>query len=207
MSDSTPRVPTGNTYDKYGSRNPVVRHLMASFQRDLLDLLTIAAPASVLDIGCGEGVLTERIASALRPAPVLGVDLADAGLAAHWRARHAVPNLRFTEMAAESLRFDDGEFELVCATEVLEHVVDPDAVLREMTRVAGGWLLLSVPREPLWRILNLARGAYVSSLGNTPGHLQHWSAKGFDRLLQSHGDIVAVHAPGAWTMRLLKLGG
>jgi 2-polyprenyl-3-methyl-5-hydroxy-6-metoxy-1,4-benzoquinol methylase len=206
MSDSTPGVPTGNTYDKYGSRNPVVRHLMASFERDLLDLVTVAAPASVLDVGCGEGVLTERIATALRPAPVLGVDLADPGLAAHWRTRDAAPNLRFTEMAAERLQFADGEFELVCATEVLEHVVDPDAVLREMTRVAGGWLLLSVPREPLWRILNLARGAYVTALGNTPGHVQHWSAPGFDALLRRHGDIVAVHAPGAWTMRLLRVG-
>ena len=51
---------TGNTYDKYGSTNPIVRRLMARFERDLGELFTRAAPSSVLDVGCGEGVLTER---------------------------------------------------------------------------------------------------------------------------------------------------
>jgi 2-polyprenyl-3-methyl-5-hydroxy-6-metoxy-1,4-benzoquinol methylase len=59
MSSGT-AVPTGNTYDKYGSTNPVVRRLMAGFERTLDDLFTIAAPATILDVGCGEGVLTEQ---------------------------------------------------------------------------------------------------------------------------------------------------
>ena len=53
-------VPTGNTYDKYGSTNPVVRRLMAGFESTLDELWTKAAPQSVLDVGCGEGVLTEQ---------------------------------------------------------------------------------------------------------------------------------------------------
>jgi 2-polyprenyl-3-methyl-5-hydroxy-6-metoxy-1,4-benzoquinol methylase len=48
---------TGNTYDKYGSTNPVVRRLMAAFERSLDELLGRAAPSSLLDVGCGEGVL------------------------------------------------------------------------------------------------------------------------------------------------------
>jgi len=56
----------------------------------------------------------------------------------------------------------------------LHHFEDPGGVVAEMARVANGHLLVSVPREPLWRGLNMARGAYIKDLGNTPGHLNHW---------------------------------
>src|SRR5262249_5216890 len=58
-------VPTGNTFDKYGSTNPVVRRLMSGFERSLAELFDRAAPESLLDVGCGEGVLTRRWAEQL----------------------------------------------------------------------------------------------------------------------------------------------
>jgi 2-polyprenyl-3-methyl-5-hydroxy-6-metoxy-1,4-benzoquinol methylase len=198
-------VPTGNTFDKYGSVNPVVRRLMARFVRDAAELLERAAPASLLDVGCGEGVLTARWAAQLDPAPVVGVDLDDPSLRGLWAQRTGRANLRFEAMSAESLQFGDGAFELVAATEVLEHLPDPRAALEQMARVASHWLLVSVPREPLWRALNLARGAYVSALGNTPGHLNHWTPASFERLLAPHGEIVAARAPLPWTMLLVRV--
>ena len=68
---------------------------------------------------------------------------------------------------------------MATAIEVLEHVPDPEATVAEMARVARRWLLVSVPREPLWRGLNMARGAYWRALGNTPGHVNHWSKRAF----------------------------
>ena len=53
----------------------------------------------------------------------------------------------------------------------------PSTRVAEMARCAERHLLVSVPREPLWRMLNMARGAYWSDLGNTPGHLNHWSRR------------------------------
>ena len=82
-------------------------------------------------------------------------------------------------MKAENLPFADGEFDVAAAIEVLEHVPDPEHTVAEMARVAERRLLVSVPREPLWRRLNVARGAYWSDLGNTPGHLNHWSKRSF----------------------------
>jgi 2-polyprenyl-3-methyl-5-hydroxy-6-metoxy-1,4-benzoquinol methylase len=199
-------VPTGNTFDKYGSANPVVRRLMARFERSAAELLDQAAPRSLLDVGCGEGVLTERWAARDGRCETVGVDLEDPALAAHWARRSASGNLRFASMQAEALGFADGSFELVAATEVLEHVTDPPAALAEMARVASGWLLVSVPREPLWRMLNLARGAYVTELGNTPGHLHHWTPGSFRRLLAAHGEIVCARTPLPWTMLLLRVG-
>ena len=203
MSSGT-AVPTGNTYDKYGSTNPVVRRLMAGFERTLDELFTQAAPASLLDVGCGEGVLTEQWAQRIAPGRVVGIDLEDPKLAAEWAGRQR-PNLTFTAMEVERLQFADDEFELVAATEVLEHVTDPERALAEMARVASRHLLVSVPHEPLWRVLNVARGAYLSQLGNTPGHLNHWTRRSFVSLLGRYGDVVETRAPFPWTMLLVAV--
>jgi SAM-dependent methyltransferase len=196
-------VPTGNTYDKYGSTNPVVRRLMEGFERDLFELLDRAAPGSIADVGCGEGVLTERWAERIS-GRVAGIDLDDPKLRSQWE-RRSRPNLEFHTGLGDRLPWTDGEFEAATAIEVLEHVPDPAAVLGEMSRVASRWLLVSVPREPLWRGLNLARGSYLRELGNTPGHLNHWSKRGFARLLGRYGEIAELRSPLPWTMALVQI--
>jgi 2-polyprenyl-3-methyl-5-hydroxy-6-metoxy-1,4-benzoquinol methylase len=197
---------TGNTYDKYGSTNPVVRRLMATFERTLDELFSKADPASILDVGCGEGVLVQQWAQRLGDRRVVGIDLEDPSIQAEWAKRQA-PNLEYRVMRAENLPFADGEFDMTSAIEVLEHVPDPAHTVAEMARVAGRWLLVSVPREPLWRGLNLARGAYLRDLGNTPGHLNHWSKRSFVALLQRHGEVVEARSPFPWTMLLVRLRG
>ncbi len=197
-------VITGNTYDKYGSTNPVVRRLMGGFERTLEQLFATAAPGSVLDVGCGEGVLTAQWADRTGVERIVGIDLEDPKLQAEWEERRR-PNLEYRVMSAENLPFADGEFELATAIEVLEHVPDPEHTVAEMARVASGHLLVSVPREPLWRALNVARGAYVGELGNTPGHLNHWSKRAFVALLARHGEVVEARSPFPWTMLLVRL--
>jgi 2-polyprenyl-3-methyl-5-hydroxy-6-metoxy-1,4-benzoquinol methylase len=195
---------TGNTYDKYGSTNPVVKRLMTGFERTLDELWAKAAPRSVLDVGCGEGVLTSQWAARLRDGRVVGIDLEDPALQAEW-ARRSAPNLEYRVMKAERLPVVDGEFELAAAIEVLEHVPDPEHTVAEMARVArGGHLLVSVPREPLWRGLNMVRGAYLRDWGNTPGHLNHWSRRAFVALLSRHGEVREVRSPFPWTMLLVR---
>jgi len=197
-------IVTGNTYDKYGSSNPVVRRLMARFERDLDELFDLAAPSSLLDVGCGEGVLVHRWAQRLGEARVVGIDLEEESIQSGWAQRQA-PNLEYRVMEAQRLPFADGEFDLVSAIEVLEHLPDPQRTLAEMARCARRHLLVSVPREPLWRMLNMARGAYWPALGNTPGHLNHWSRRSFVRLLSRHGEVVEVRTPFPWTMLLVRL--
>jgi ubiquinone/menaquinone biosynthesis C-methylase UbiE len=109
-------------------------------------------------------------------------------------------------MPAENLPFAAGEFDLATAIEVLEHVPDPEHTLAEMARVASGHLLVSVPREPLWRALNVARGAYLAQLGNTPGHVNHWSKRAFVSLVGRYGEVVEARSPFPWTMLLVRVG-
>jgi 2-polyprenyl-3-methyl-5-hydroxy-6-metoxy-1,4-benzoquinol methylase len=197
-------VVTGNTYDKYGSGNPLVRRLMGRFEQDLDTLLARADPASLLDVGCGEGALVHRLAGWLEGRPVVGVDLEEPSLQAGW-ALHRAPNLTYRVARAESLPFAEGEFDLVSGIEVLEHLPQPELALAEMARCARRHLLVSVPREPLWRALNLLRGAYWPELGNTPGHLNHWSRRGFASLLARHGEVVELRSPLPWTIALVRV--
>jgi 2-polyprenyl-3-methyl-5-hydroxy-6-metoxy-1,4-benzoquinol methylase len=196
---------TGNTFDKYGSTNPIHRRLMAGFTSTLDALFTQAAPTSLLDVGCGEGVLTHEWAGRI-DGRVVGIDLDDPQLHAQWATRQA-PNLEYRVNTAENLPFVDDEFDIATAIEVLEHVPDPGATVAEMARCAKRHLLVSVPREPLWRALNMARGSYIKELGNSPGHLNHWSKRSFVALLARHGEVVEARSPFPWTMLLVRLPG
>jgi 2-polyprenyl-3-methyl-5-hydroxy-6-metoxy-1,4-benzoquinol methylase len=134
----------------------------------------------------------------------VGIDLDDPKLRAEWEKRQR-PNMELRVEEATSLTFADDEFDMATAIEVLEHVPEPEATVAEMARVARSHLLVSVPREPLWRGLNVARGAYIKQLGNTPGHLNHWSKRSFVSMLSRHGTIEEARSPFPWTMVLVRL--
>ena len=144
----------------------------------------------------GEGEVTARVRERYPAATVTGLDLPDPALASPWRAG-ASSGCSVTSRASPS---PSGAFDLVLAIEVLEHVPDPAAGLAELARVSRGDLVVSVPREPIWRVANMARGKYLGALGNTPGHVQHWSRRGFARFVASQVDVVTVRAPFPWTM-------
>jgi 2-polyprenyl-3-methyl-5-hydroxy-6-metoxy-1,4-benzoquinol methylase len=196
--------PIGNATAKYEASNPVVRHLLARFLRRVDEAAASLRPSSVLDVGCGEGVVTERLAQLLTPAEVLGIDAGETHLTEEWRSRSA-PNLSFATGSAYDLPFDDGSFDLVCALEVLEHLERPSDALAEMRRVAGSALLLSVPNEPGWRISHLLAGRNVRNLGNSPGHINHWSKIGFLELVSRLGRA-RVESVFPWTLAVVELG-
>jgi ubiquinone/menaquinone biosynthesis C-methylase UbiE len=194
-------VPTGNTYDKYASTNPIERRLMAAFLARLQGSLPARAPSRILEVGVGEGEIAGRIAERYPAAFVAGIDLPDPTLADQWASR-SLP-AAFGDVLA--LPFPDRSFDLVLAIEVLEHVPRPEAALREIVRVAMGDVVLSVPREPLWRLANMARGKYLFAYGNTPGHIQHWSRRAFVRLVARHLEVTAVNSPPPWTMVVARV--
>jgi ubiquinone/menaquinone biosynthesis C-methylase UbiE len=104
------------------------------------------------------------------------------------------------QASALTLPFADNTFDLVMAIEVLEHLPDPEQALREIARVGAGAVVLSVPWEPVWRLGNLARGRYVTTLGNTPGHIQHFTRRGFARMVGKYISVEEVLRPVPWTM-------
>lgn len=192
----TTATPVGNAYDKYASSNPIERKLMARFLDTLDSLLPAVAPAKVLEIGVGEGEVMTRIAARYPDAVRIGLDILDEDLPAQWRHRPFAP--LFGD--ARGLPFPDGAFDLVLAIEVLEHVAPPGPALDELARVTSKHLIASVPREPIWRMANMARGKYLRDLGNTPGHLNHWGRRSFSATVGTTFDVTEVRSPFPWTM-------
>lgn len=197
--------PVGNAFDKYGSRNPVVRRLMSGFFTALDEAVGPQQPARVLEVGVGEGNVSRRLAARWPVARIVGVDLPDGVLAESW----SEGRLHGCFGDGGHLPIASGSVDLVLAIEVLEHVDDPDRVLQELRRVAtpDARFVLSVPEEPIWRVANLARGRYVRSLGNTPGHIQHWSRKDFVRLVSGQLRVERVWHPFPWTVVSARLPG
>jgi 2-polyprenyl-3-methyl-5-hydroxy-6-metoxy-1,4-benzoquinol methylase len=193
----------GNLYDKYGTKNPIARYLMRGFLSAFDDLVAMIAASSVLDVGCGEGHLSVRLAA--RGLTVQGCDPdPDVVAQANQRlAAMALPQTCFVasidELANSQLAAD-----LVVCCEVLEHVHSPQSALQHLISLSRSHLLLSVPREPIWRALNITRGAYLSDLGNTPGHVNHWSSGGFINMIAARANIVAIRQPLPWTMVLCE---
>lgn len=198
-------VVTGNVYPKYNSRNPLARCLVARFRAILLDLFEVARPSSVLDVGTGDGELASAVGAENPTVGIHGIDLYAPTLLASWRER-TLGNLSFSVGSAYAPGFARDSFDLVAFIEVLEHLDHPSSALREARRVARRWIVASVPREPLWRILNLARGAYVADWGDTPGHVNHWSKREFVELMKRFGQIARVEAPLPWSMVLIRVG-
>ena len=196
----TPGVVIGNHTQKYTARNPAIRLLtqrwVANLDRTFDQLAGDPAgpPSRALEVGCGEGVIADQLHR--RFGDVAALDLADAGLRADWRH---YPGPRFLHASAQALPFADDQFDLVVAAEVLEHLPDPDQGLREMARVSRRHLVLSVPWEPVFRGCNLIAGRYVGDLGNTPGHLNHWTRRGFTRFVGQVAQVRAVTTPFPWT--------
>ena len=190
------QVPTGNTYDKYGSTNPIEQRMMRGFFAALDGFLDRTAPTRIFEIGVGEGIVTSRVIERFAGVPVIGLDLPDDELAAQWQSREL--SCAFGD--AGSLPFPDDAFDLVLAIEVFEHLPDTAGALHELHRVCSGSLIASVPFEPIWRAGNMARGRYWRDLGNTPGHINHWTNRGFTKFVGARFDVAETATPLPWTM-------
>lgn len=188
-------VPTGNVVHKEATKNPIERRMVGGFSAALQRCLPSTA-RRVLEVGCGEGRQLAAIGSRFPEAHLVGLDLPDVELTQAWDGIESA----MVQGSALTLPFTDRSFDLVLAIEVLEHLPDPDQALREIARVSSAAVVLSVPWEPVWRLGNLLRGRYVADLGNTPGHIQHWTRRGFAQLVERHLRVEEVLRPVPWTM-------
>lgn len=196
-------TPAGNHFDKYHTRNPIARRMVEGHLAAMEDLIASTGVREIHETGCGEGYLSLRLAKA--GYAVRGSD-ADPGIIdlARGNARQAGRELACKQAAIEDLDPALDAAELVVAAEVLEHTEDPERALEHLAQLARPYLLASVPREPLWRFLNMARGKYLGSLGNTPGHIQHWGPRAFRNFLERRFQILAVRQPLPWTVVLCR---
>ncbi|BAV33222.1 methyltransferase type 11 [Sulfuricaulis limicola] len=193
-----------NFRDKYTKSGMIGRFLVNRFFSQFSELIEQCGTdiTTVLEIGAGEGFSTQRIANLLGSGVRLEASEYRGDLVSRAAARNPGVNVR--QESIYSLDRPDHAFDILICLEVLEHLENPQAALQELARVSKKYVVISVPREPIWRILNMARGKYLGSLGNTPGHIQHWSSRGLRDFVSPRFRIVDMRKPLPWTILLLK---
>lgn len=197
-------VLAGNTFDKYGSPNVIVKWLMKKFESTMFDFVQTVSPETINDIGCGEGYWV--LCWNKRGVKARGCDfsLQVIQIARENAQANGLSPALFKQRSIYDLDEQQDKADLVVCCEVLEHLEDPGAGLRALQRVAGRYLIVSVPREPVWRLLNMARCKYINELGNTPGHIQHWSKSSFIGFVSECFTVVEAKSPLPWTMLLCR---
>ncbi|WP_420433408.1 methyltransferase domain-containing protein [Hyphobacterium sp.] len=177
-----------------------------------LDRLHLAPGDRVLDLGCGRGRHTHALYWQDRPVHVTGLDLSESDVMATANGFFDLPPPPQSEQRsgtltagdAHRLPFRNDAFDAVICSEVLEHVGDPDGVLREIDRITkpGGKVALSVPRYwPEWICWKLSHG-----YRNTPGgHVRifrhdqlHAAARRAGLRQTGHHWAHALHSPYWW---------
>ncbi len=155
-----------------------------------------------LDLGCGDGHFSGVLAGAVTA--VTGADVAEAALT---RARRRHPGLCFERVPFDGeLPFEDGAFDLVWASEVIEHVADTARWLSEVRRVLAprGRLLVTTPSHSRARLARYGIDAFSPPLGD---HLHLYSRRSLTGLLDEFGfALVVVRAAGGRPLRRLLLG-
>ena len=201
FGNKQPDTRSGNQ-KKHESRNPIQRALIDNFHVRTVEMIRRARPASILELGCGEGYVLEAVANAGVDAELTGVELD--GRAVELARQRLGERATIEHEDARKLASDGRRFDMVMMLEVLEHIPEPEQMLPILDELSTGWLLLSVPWEPIFCGLNLARGKNVRRLGNDPEHLNHWSRSGFTKFISERFDVITLPPVFPWTMVLAR---
>lgn len=187
---------------KYKSQNPLQRLLIRRFIGRLIDLFDSVQPSeSVLEIGCGEGFVAGQLSARQSQGRYVGVDLDEHDLE---NLRAKFPNVESRQGSIYDLSFLSQEFDVVVCAEVLEHLADPAAALRQITERKPRWVILSVPHEPWFCLSNFVRGKNLMRFGNDPEHVNLWGCRGFRKVLDPHLVVERHETSYPWQLVLAR---
>ena len=161
--------PSENLVPHHTAPSKLTQSMLKLFFASLAHLTNRVSPETILEAGCGEGLLYN-------------------------------PSINIAQGSVYEL--PSGTADLAICLEVLEHLENPDLALKQLFRASKSHVILSVPREPLWSLGNLARGKYIRKFGNTRGHIQKWSKSDFVEYVSQFGEVLRVASPLPWTVVL-----
>ena len=200
-SKLTAKPETEDFSGKYEDSGFIAKYLVNNYFKAVKRLLSKTNNVTTAhEIGIGEGLSTlrldrmvENLSASEYVEELLNI------------AKKNNPKINICQESAYQLKYKNSSVDLVFLLEVLEHLDYPELALEELKRISKKYLILGVPREPLWRFLNICRLKYLKDFGNTPGHLNHWSKRSIIRLIEKkYGQVIAVKSVIPWTLILAK---
>ena len=173
---------------KHLNPNPIQRFLLNQFHQKIAALARQSEAACFLDAGCGEGFVINYLRQINPVRQAIGGDFNTEALL--WGRAHVGHQSPLVNFDLHHLPFPDNSFPLVMSLEVLEHLPDSQAGLRELARVSSRYVLLSVPHEPFFRGANFLRGKHLKAFGNDPEHTHNYTGRAFRQMVSGVVDIV-----------------
>ena len=187
---------------KYETKNPISKTLLKGYFNALEELLRTISFNNVYEAGCGNGYITKFIRNKYNSIAISASDVSENKILV---AKEEISNVSFSiENIYKLTKQCDNTYDLVIATEVLEHLEHPREALVELIRISKKHIILSVPNEPIWCIGNMLRFKYLKSFGNTPGHINHWSKNTFIKFINQYCSVKKILMPLPWVMILCE---
>jgi len=172
---------------KYSNRNPLHQMILGRFFDKVAEEITRLSPLNVLEFGCGEGLFLQQLKKRnIYFKKLIGIDCRDDAIQ---YAKSLHPEYDFFKADLLSWSRPGRSFDLVIASQVLEHLESPDQFLKRLTYYSRQYLLLTVPLEPWFSLINLLRGRDILRLGNHPEHINLWRYNQFQRFVSRHARI------------------
>lgn len=187
---------------EYDSNNKLVKKLFENFFSKIEDVVkSIPQNARILEVGCGAAESSSRLFKMLKNQHFEASEYDE-----RYITKLNTINLPFiiTQESVYEMRREDNSFDCIFLLEVLEHLEFPEKAKKELYRVSRKNVVISVPNEPIWKISNILRGKYIRFGGNTPGHINHYSARSLSKFFSSHFDIIKIYKPFPWLIIILE---
>jgi len=174
-----------------------------SILNQVISRLKLHQPIMV-DLGCGNGNQTSDIMKLVSAKEVYGIDINQINLAE--AEKKGVTGIR-SDLSTDKLPFEDNYFDLVILSEVIEHLLNPDNVLKESYRVlkSNGYFIVTSPNLSSWmnriylllgyqppdvEVSTKIRVGNPWRIGPLSGHIRPFTAQAMKELLSYHGFIV-----------------
>ena len=158
----------------------------------------------IVDIGCGEGITLEKMVKVYAGKEVSGIDAEEENISI---CRSL--GLPVQQGSVYDLHFDEGSVDCCTMTDVIEHLDEPERVLRELSRVlrGKGRLIIVFPHDRLFTLARLLTFKFKQAF-YFPGHVRQWTPGSMARALEAAGFRIQARENipfGLWAFSLYHL--
>jgi len=179
------------------------------YENERSEIFSLVDPAvmTILDIGCGKGVLGETLKKAVPGRRVFGIEFNNQAAQA---ASKKLDGVLQGDVQAMELKFEKGMFDLMIFADILEHLVEPERALERLKPYLklGGTIIASIPNMRHYTVILrlIRRGWIYDNFGHFDRtHLRFFSLESMKTLISGAGFSIEQVAPRLVASKKIKL--